>query len=93
MRMHLALCVGIGDGSGVAAIKCSSLWQPCFCCDASTCTLQVVGGIKSGLTLQQQMDSFLEAAQACREGGVNGRLRQVLKAQLQRCVCTGVPTC
>jgi hypothetical protein len=49
--------------------------------------LQVIGGIKSGLTLQQQMDSFLEAAHACREGGVNGRLRQVLKAQLQRCAC------
>lgn len=44
--------------------------------------LQVVGGIKSGLTLQQQMDSFLEAAHSCREGGVNGRLRSVLKAQL-----------
>jgi NAD(P)H-dependent FMN reductase len=49
--------------------------------------LQVVGGIKSGLTLQQQMNSFLEAAHACREGGVSGRLRQVLKAQLQRCGC------
>lgn len=44
--------------------------------------MQVVGGIKSGLTLQQQMDSFMEAAHACREGGVNGRLRSVLKAQL-----------
>jgi hypothetical protein len=28
------------------------------------------------------MDSFMEAAHACREGGVNGRLRSVLKEQL-----------
>lgn len=46
--------------------------------------VQVASGIKAGLSLQQQMDSFLEAAAACREGGVNGRLRKVLKTQLQQ---------
>ncbi|KAF6259348.1 hypothetical protein COO60DRAFT_1016014 [Scenedesmus sp. NREL 46B-D3] len=44
----------------------------------------VVASIKAGLSLQQQMDSFLEAAADCRQGGVAGRLRAVLKAQLQR---------
>lgn len=42
----------------------------------------MVGGIKAGLSLQQQMDSFLEVAHAAREGGVQGRLRHLLKAQL-----------
>lgn len=42
----------------------------------------VVGGIKAGISLQQQMDSFLEVAHAAKEGGVQGRLRQLLKAQL-----------
>eukprot|EP00882_Tetradesmus_deserticola_P023259 GHRQ01025307.1.p1 GENE.GHRQ01025307.1~~GHRQ01025307.1.p1 ORF type:complete len:185 (+),score=68.33 GHRQ01025307.1:400-954(+) len=44
----------------------------------------VVASIKSGLSLQQQMDSFLAAAADCRHGGVAGRLRAVLKVQLQR---------
>jgi hypothetical protein len=45
---------------------------------------QVVSGIKVGLSLQQQMDSFMQAAAACRQGGVNGRLRKILKTQLQQ---------
>eukprot|EP00879_Flechtneria_rotunda_P017169 GHRR01017981.1.p1 GENE.GHRR01017981.1~~GHRR01017981.1.p1 ORF type:complete len:180 (+),score=51.69 GHRR01017981.1:264-803(+) len=44
----------------------------------------VVASIKAGLTLQQQMGSFLEAAHNCRQRGVMGRLRAVLKAQLQK---------
>lgn len=46
--------------------------------------LQVVGSIKAGLTVQQQFESFLEAGHDCRNHGVNGRLRRVLKAQLQK---------
>jgi hypothetical protein len=44
----------------------------------------VVAGIKTGLTLQQQMDGFLEVAANCRQHGVRLRLRRVLKAQLKR---------
>eukprot|EP00775_Hariotina_reticulata_P005459 gene5459-5693_t len=44
----------------------------------------VVASIKSGLTIQQQLDSFWEAAHNCRQQGVIGRLRSVLKAQLQK---------
>lgn len=46
--------------------------------------LQVVAGIKCGLSLQQQMESFMQAARECRQSGVAGRLRAVLKAQLNR---------
>jgi hypothetical protein len=53
------------------------------CCSSSLLS-QVVSGIKSGLSLQQQLDSFMEVAQACRQDGVNGRLRKVLKAQLHK---------
>jgi len=44
----------------------------------------VVASIKSGLTIQQQLDSFWAAAENCRQQGVFGRLRSVLKAQLQK---------
>eukprot|EP00878_Enallax_costatus_P021256 GHUV01022498.1.p1 GENE.GHUV01022498.1~~GHUV01022498.1.p1 ORF type:complete len:257 (+),score=34.26 GHUV01022498.1:168-938(+) len=46
----------------------------------------VVGSIKAGLTLQQQFESFLDAGHDCRSNGVNGRLRQVLKTQLRKCL-------
>jgi hypothetical protein len=36
------------------------------------------------------MDTFLEAADNCRQAGVAGRLRAVLKAQLQRWVAAVV---
>jgi hypothetical protein len=66
---------------------CFHSWLTPLC--LSLCLLlcvQVVSGIKAGLSLQQQMDSFMEAAAACRQGGVNGRLRKVLKEQLHRWV-------
>jgi hypothetical protein len=62
----------------------------CACC--TICARQVVASIKSGLSLQQQMNSFLEAAADCRQGGVAGRLRAVLKAQLQRWATAQIST-
>eukprot|EP00878_Enallax_costatus_P045848 GHUV01055354.1.p1 GENE.GHUV01055354.1~~GHUV01055354.1.p1 ORF type:complete len:493 (+),score=165.50 GHUV01055354.1:717-2195(+) len=60
-----------------------------FCVCLMQCRLpgaQVVGSIKAGLTLQQQFESFLDAGHDCRSNGVNGRLRQVLKTQLRKCL-------
>lgn len=46
--------------------------------------LQVAASIKAGLTLQQQMQCFFDVGNDCRRNGVNGRLRRVLKSQLQK---------
>jgi hypothetical protein len=45
---------------------------------------QIVSALKAGLTLQEQMDSFLEVAADCRTHGVKGRLRRLLKHQLHK---------
>lgn len=67
--------------------SCSWDIEAPFCLVVGTCgPVQVVGGIKAGLSLQQQVDSFLDAAAACRQGGVNGRLRKVLKDTLHKWV-------
>jgi hypothetical protein len=44
----------------------------------------VVASVKVGLTLEKQMESFLEVAADCRKLGVKARLRSALKAQLIR---------
>lgn len=68
---------------------CSSKYCPDAECVQSLIAIlrhwtQVVGAIKSGLSLQQQMDSCVAAAHNCKEHGINSRLRKVLKAQLNQ---------